>query len=84
MPQGGSDAYQMLPRSLLAERNPLADLVWSPYRLPRLTTLEIWVGTYRVRPLPTITTAVKETGSNPIHQAELASIDTVVATWAVW
>ena len=24
------------------------------------------------------------TGSNPIHQAELASIDTVVATWAVW
>jgi hypothetical protein len=26
---GGSDAYQPLPRSLLAERNPLVVLVWS-------------------------------------------------------
>ena len=29
MPQGGSDAYQMLPRSMLAVRNPLVFLDWS-------------------------------------------------------
>ena len=29
MSQGGSDAYQMLPESLLAVRNPLVHLDWS-------------------------------------------------------
>ncbi len=29
MSQGGSDAYQMLPESLLAVRNPLVFLDWS-------------------------------------------------------
>ena len=29
MSQGGSDAYQMLPRSMLAVRNPLVILDWS-------------------------------------------------------
>ena len=29
MSQGGSDAYQMLPRSMLAVRNPLVFLDWS-------------------------------------------------------
>ncbi len=38
MSQGGSDAYQMLPESMLAVRNPLVFLDWSTncYHLPDL------------------------------------------------
>ena len=41
MSQGGSDAYQTLPESMLAVRNPLVILDWSTnaYHLPDLALL---------------------------------------------
>jgi hypothetical protein len=54
--------YQMLPDPVLAVRTPLVVLVWSAHRLPFFTMPPIWVGTRRTSPLPTFTTAVKETG----------------------
>jgi hypothetical protein len=47
--------YQTLPDPVLAERNPLGDLVWSPRRLPTLTISSIWPDRRSVVPLPNIT-----------------------------
>ena len=74
MSQGGSDAYQMLPESLLAVRNPLVILDWSTntYHLPDLALL-----------LPCVTF------TNHYHRGEGQGIDVsvvggVVAGMAVW
>ena len=71
---GGSDAYQMLPESVLAVRNPLVVLDWSTnaYHSPDLGL------TFR-----------SATFTNYYHRGEglgidVSVVDTVVATWAVW
>ena len=54
-----ADPYQTLPDPVLTVRTPLVVLVRCGWRLPSLTMLPIWVGTYRTAPLPTITTAAR-------------------------
>ena len=57
------------------------------FGLPTLTILGIWLEPYRARPLPTVTTAEKDRGSNLMHHSELdsiLSIGVVVAGMAVW
>ena len=59
-------------------------LVWSGPLVTFGKPPAFWVGAGHEPPLPTVTTAEKDRGSDLIDQAELASIDGVVATWAVW
>jgi len=61
--------YQMLPYFSQAWHKPLVDLVWSTkrYHSPDLGL------TYRVPPLPTLTTAATRLTSNQIHHMELDS-----------
>ena len=53
----GVDAYQTLPDFLPGQRNHMVVLVWSAHGLPIVTNPQIWLYSYRVRPLPIITTA---------------------------
>ena len=76
MSQGGSDAYQTLPRSMLAMRNPLVILDWS-------------TNAYHSRDLGLTFGCTAFT--NHYHRGEDRGIDlgvgghaVGVATWATW
>ena len=76
--------YQEYRYPVLTMRNPLVDLVWSPWALPGLTNSPIWLYSYRVRPLPIITTADRGLGIDMGVVGGVAGWPSVVATWAVW